>query len=195
MFADKWNRNVKIQWNDRVLMHAVVRCIPKSVHPNHVTVVRMLMTPFVVIFLMHERYSIGVPLFLLAALTDVLDGSLARIRRQVTEWGIVFDPIADKLLIGSVLFVIVLQHINFTLGIALLGLEIAMVFGGWWRKSHGTIEPANIWGKIKMVTEVVGILFLLIALWSGMDLFVDISTGTLALALVVAIVSIFSRML
>lgn len=195
MFADRWNQNVKLQVSDRVLMHTVIRCIPKSVRPNHITVARMLMTPFVVILLMHERYSVGVPLFLLAAFTDALDGSLARIRRQITEWGIVFDPIADKLLIGSVLFVIVLQHINFTLGITLLGVEIAMVIGGWWRKSRGTIEPANVWGKMKMVAEVIGILFLLIALWSGIDLLVDISTGTLALALVVAIVSIFSRML
>ncbi len=195
MFADKWNRGVKLQLSDRVLMHTVVRFIPKSVRPNHITVARMLMTPLVVFFLMHERYSVGVPLFLFAALTDALDGSLARVRRQVTEWGIVFDPIADKLLIGSVLFVIVLQHINFTLGVALLGIEIAMVIGGWWRRSHGKIESANVWGKIKMVTEVIGILFLLVALWSGMDLLVDISIGTLALALVVAIVSIFSRML
>lgn len=195
MFADKWNRNVKLQVSDRLLMHTVVRFIPKSVHPNHITVARMMMTPFVVILLMYEQYSIGVPLFLFAALTDALDGSLARIRRQITEWGIVFDPIADKLLIGSVLFIIVLQHINFTLGIALLSVEVALVIGGWWRKSRGTIQPANVWGKIKMVAEVIGVLLLLVALWSGVELLVDISMGTLALALVVAIMSIFSRML
>lgn len=186
---------MKLQTFDRVLMHTVVRCIPKSVRPNHITVARMLMTPLVVILLVYEKYSVGVPLFLFVAFTDALDGSLARIRRQITEWGIVFDPIADKLFIGSVLFIIVLQHINFAVGIALLGVEIVMVIGGWWYKSRGKIEPANVWGKVKMVAEVTGILFLLIALWSGIDLFVGISTGTLALALVVAIVSIFSRML
>lgn len=194
MFADKWNQDVKLHLNDRILMRTVVRFIPKSVKPNHVTVARMLMTPFVVIFLMYEWYPAGVTLFLIAAFTDALDGSLARIRKQITEWGIVFDPIADKLLIGSVLFVIVLKHINFMLGVALIGIEIAIVFGGWWHKSRGHIEPANVWGKIKMVTEVIGILLLLIALWSGIDLLVDISIGTLVVALVVAIVSVFSRM-
>lgn len=195
MFADRWNRDVKLHMTDRVLMHTVVRYIPKSVRPNHITVARMLMTPLVVVLLAYEQYSVGVPLFLFVAFTDVLDGSLARIRRQITEWGIVFDPIADKLFIGSVLFIIVLQHINFTVGIALLGVEIVMIVGGWWHRSRGKIEPANVWGKIKMGAEVIGILFLLIALWLGIDLLVDISTGTLALALVVAIVSIFSRML
>ncbi|MBI4457378.1 CDP-alcohol phosphatidyltransferase family protein, partial [Candidatus Uhrbacteria bacterium] len=140
-----------------------------------------------------ENYNVGVPLFLFVAMTDALDGSLARIRRQVSEWGIVHDPIADKLLISSVLFVIVLEHINFAIGIALIAVESVMLIGGWYRKVHGTVEPAERWGKLKMATEVVAILILLLALWLRVDLLIDISNGTLALALVFAIVSILVR--
>jgi CDP-diacylglycerol--glycerol-3-phosphate 3-phosphatidyltransferase len=168
--------------------------IPQWVKPNHITVARIFLTPAVIYFLFIENYAVGVPFFLFVALTDALDGSMARVRRQITEWGIMYDPLADKLLIGSVLFVIVLHHINFLLGIALLVVEVGMIIGGWVRKRRGKIEQANVWGKIKMVAEVCGISLLLIALWLNVNLLVDLSTGTLAVALVVAIVSILSRM-
>ncbi|HSD12388.1 MAG TPA: CDP-alcohol phosphatidyltransferase family protein, partial [Patescibacteria group bacterium] len=168
--------------------------VPRFVRPNHLTVLRLMLIPFVLFLLSAERYSVGVPLFVFAALTDWFDGSLARVRRQVTEWGIVYDPLVDKLLIGSVLFVIVLDHINFTLGMALLGVEAFMIAAGWYRnRKTGRVEPANIWGKIKMVSEVCGIMLLLLALWFRVNLLVDLSTGTLGLALTFAIVSILSR--
>jgi CDP-diacylglycerol--glycerol-3-phosphate 3-phosphatidyltransferase len=193
MNPDRWNKGIVLQPTDRLFSRAIAPLIPRSVKPNHITVFRLFLTPIVVLLLMREWYAVGVPLFLFAALTDWFDGSLARVRRQVTAWGVIYDPVVDKLLIGSVLFLIVLEHINFTLGLALLGVEAFLVIVGWVRVTHGAIEPANKWGKIKMVAEVCGIMLLLLALWSGVDLLVDVSHGTLALALVFAIVSIFSR--
>jgi len=194
MFADKWNINVRVLPHDRLLARTLIPLIPKRVRPNHITVARMFLTPFVVLVLLRGWYAVGTPLFLLVAFTDALDGSLARVRRQVTEWGTLYDPIADKLLIGSVLFLIVLRHINFALGIALLVVEAALIVGGWWRRTCGRIEPANVWGKSKMIAEVIGITLLLVAVWSGQHLLVDVSSATLGLALVVAIISIFSKM-
>ncbi|MEK9152116.1 MAG: hypothetical protein AAB692_02005, partial [Patescibacteria group bacterium] len=77
--------------------------------------------------------------------------------------------------------------------VALIAVEAAMLVGGWYRKVHGRIEMAEGWGKLKMLTEVVAVLILLIALWSHVDLLVDISNGTLALALVFAMLSIWVR--
>lgn len=193
MADDRWNAAITLYPSDRLFKAVLEPLIPRRIRPNHFTVLRMLLIPPVLYFLAAERFEIGVPLFLFAALTDWFDGSLARVRRQVTEWGIVYDPFADKLLIGSVLFVIVLEHINYTLGIALLAVEAMMVLAAWYRRRQGTIEPANVWGKIKMVAEVCGITLLLMALWLRMNLLVDLSTGTLALALTFALVSIFSR--
>ena len=150
------------------------------------------MIPSVLFFLSRGNYALGVPLFLFAALTDWFDGSLARCRGQITKWGIIYDPIADKLLVGSVLFIIVLDHINYSLGVALLVVEAVMIGGGWYGSLGGRIEPANKWGKRKMVAEVVGIMLLLLALWFKINLLVDFSAGTLALALVFAIISIFA---
>ncbi|MEY4745016.1 MAG: hypothetical protein RL272_961 [Candidatus Parcubacteria bacterium] len=194
MSDDRWNSDIVLYPSDRLFAATIDPFVPRGVKPNHLTVLRMLLIPFVLYFLSVERYAVGVPLFLFAALTDWFDGSLARVRRQVTEWGIIYDPLVDKLLIGSVLFVIVLDHINFTLGVALLVVEAFMIAAGWYRNmTSGRIEPANIWGKVKMVAEVCGIMLLLMALWLKMNLLVDLSTGTLGLALTFAIVSIFSR--
>ena len=122
-----------------------------------------------------------------------MDGSLARVRRQVSEWGILYDPIADKLLVGSVLFLIVIEHINVWLGYALLGIETVIIIFGWVRLRRGHIAPANIWGKIKMIFEVSGLSLLLLALWLQVNLLIDFSTDALVLALVFAIVSVLTR--
>ncbi|KPJ85892.1 hypothetical protein AMJ57_01410 [Parcubacteria bacterium SG8_24] len=193
MFADKWNRHIVLYPHDKVFRCLLEPLIPRWLKPNHITVSRIFLTPPVLYFLFVEDYRIGVPLFLLVALTDAIDGSLARVRRQITEWGVLYDPLADKLLIGSVLFLIVLRHINFYLGISLLVVEVGLIVGGWIRKRRGRVEPANVWGKIKMLTEVIGITLLLIALWLDISLLVDLSIGTLAVALVVAIVSVLAK--
>lgn len=192
-YPDKWNKNIVLLPHDRLLQHTLIPLVPAWVKPNHVTVARIFLIPAVLFVLNDGKYAWGVPLFLFIALTDAFDGSLARVRRQVTEWGILYDPLADKLFIGSVLFLIVLQHINFYLGMTLLGVEAAIIGIGLYRVRRGLIEPANVWGKIKMVTEVVAILLLLIALWLKIDMLTDISTSTLALALVFAVVSILTR--
>lgn len=183
----------RLYLHDRFFARFIEPMIPASLRPNHVTVFRMLLTPIVLWFLYAENYKIGVPLFLFAALTDAFDGSLARVRNQITPWGIMYDPLADKLLIGSVLFLIVLEHVNLYLGFSLFAVEVVIILGAWLQWRRGKINAANFWGKAKMVAEVVGITFLLVALWFDVNLLVDVSTGTLAVALIVAIVSIFSR--
>lgn len=191
----KWNDHIKLYPTDHVFRVLFLPFIPRWVRPNHLTVLRLILISPVLYYLSVGNYDVGIPLFFFAALTDWFDGSLARNRKQVTEWGIIYDPVVDKLLIGLVLFLIVLDHINFALGVALLAAEAVMIAAGWTRIRKGRIEQANVYGKIKMCTEAAGIMLLLLALYFKMDLFVDLSTGTLALALVFAIISIFSRMI
>ena len=190
----QWNTDIRLLWHDNFFAWTFGRVIPRFVRPNHLTALRMTLTPIVLMLLNAESYSIGVPLFLFAAVTDAFDGSLARTRRQITTWGVIYDPIADKILIGSVLFLIVLQHVNRALGLSLLGVETAIVVGGLYLRSRGQIRPANVWGKVKMVAEVLGILVLLIALWFKVNLLISLSVQILAVALIVAIVSILTRL-
>ena len=195
MYSNKWNSDIQLTVFDRIFARTMEPYLSKKIVPNHITVLRMFLALPVLYLLVSEQYIWGIALFLFAGATDAFDGSLARTRKQITEWGILYDPLADKMLIGSILFVIVLQHINFFLGMALIIVELGLVIGGWWRKKYGVLTPANIWGKMKMFAEVMGVLILLIALALDIELLVNISEGTLAVALVTAIVSIFAKTL
>lgn len=178
---------------DYILGATVLKLIPRRVRPNHVTVLRMLATPFVVWIIAAGNYRWGIPLFLLTAFTDAVDGAMARLRKQVTEWGTIYDPVADKLLIGSLVFVVVLKYIHPFVGIALLVVEAAFIVGGYVSLKRGTLKPANIWGKIKMGLEVTGVTLLLVAIASGLDVILHISIGAFILALAFAIVSLVTH--
>jgi CDP-diacylglycerol--glycerol-3-phosphate 3-phosphatidyltransferase len=178
---------------DYVLKHTILVLIPNWVHPNHITVLRMVLTPFVIGCIVLEQYAIAVPLFLATALTDAVDGAMARLRHQITEWGTIMDPVADKLLIGSAVVVIVFQKVNPLLGALLLFVELVVLIGGAIRLRKGIVRPANYWGKAKMVLECCGVIFLLLASASGVDLFVHISVGTLILAIVFAVMSLVTQ--
>lgn len=165
---------------------------PKAVKPNHLTVFRFLITPLVLWFLYVENWKIGIPLFVFASFTDALDGTMARVRKEVTKWGTFYDPVADKFLIGSVVLLIVVRYVNPLIALSIIVLELLLILGGWYRRRRHLSTQANIWGKIKMILEFVAVMFLLIALAFGVDLFVDISQGTLVLAIIFAIVSLLT---
>jgi len=157
-----------------------------------ITLFRIACTPIMLWFLYSEQLFIGVPFFLFLALTDAIDGSVARIRKQITDWGTFYDPVADKVLIGSVVLVVVAQHVNLIFALLILLVEAILVFGGYLRRFKGHVTSANVFGKTKMFLQVIGVLFLLIAVWSGMDLFIPVSIGTLSLAIVFAVISLFT---
>ncbi|MBI2485297.1 CDP-alcohol phosphatidyltransferase family protein [Candidatus Uhrbacteria bacterium] len=174
------------------LLRVLTDLFPLWLRPNHLTVLRMTLTPLVLWLLAEESYRVGVPLFLFAAFTDALDGTLARTRRQITAWGTFYDPVADKLLISSVVLLIVMQHINILFGLLIIFVELTIVMGGLIRKRQGIAVTANVWGKIKMFLQVVGVMSLLVAVWLGVDLFIPVSVGTLSLAIVFGIISLFT---
>lgn len=178
--------------HDYIMRYTVIPLIPKWITPNIVTVFRILLIPVVMWFLYIENFAVGVPLFLFAAFTDILDGSLARLRKQITDWGTFYDPLADKLLIGMVVMLIVVKHVNVIFGLVIIIIEALIILGGYIRKSRGTLNGSNILGKTKMFFQVLGVTFLLISLWAGMSLFIPISIGTLSLAIVLAVISLFS---
>ena len=180
----------QILFTDRILAKTILRLIPQWVRPNHVTVFRMLATPFVLWFIVAQQYAWGIPIFLLVAFTDAIDGAMARTRDQITEWGKVFDPVADKLLIGSVVVVIVLHHLDFYLGVAILGIEATFIAGAAFYKWKRMDVQANLWGKIKMNLQVLGVLVLLLSLMFDWHALLPFSEATFMLAIVFALVSL-----
>lgn len=181
----------KLVFYDYLLM-PLVKIIPKSVRPNHITVLRIVLTPLVLILLVTENYAVGVPAFFLVGMTDALDGSMARIRKQITDWGTFYDPIADKLLIGSVIVLILVKHVNPVLAFGVVAVELMLIVGGWYQRQRGRVITANVWGKVKMVLEGLAVMMVLIALWGGVDIFLDISEGTLVLVIIFAVISLLT---
>lgn len=179
--------------HDYILKYTILPLIPQSVTPNMVTMLRFFLVAPVAWFIFTQNYTWGIPLFLFAALTDAIDGSLARVRNRITKWGMLYDPLADKLLIGATLLIIVFQNINFYLGILVIIVELVVIAGAIRYKQKGIVKSANVYGKTKMVLQVVGILLLLIALQFNVPLFVHFSTGTFALAVLFAIASIITQ--
>ena len=177
--------------HDRFLAATLLKLVPKEGTPNQLTVLRMMMTPAVIWFLHEERYELAIPLFLLAALTDMLDGSLARTRNQVTRWGIMWDPIADKLLIGSVAVLLLTRHFPLPLTMIILGLEAAFLAGGWYRHLQGIVVAANWWGKSKMLGQTFGVTLYLLHLQTGIEALATASYVTFGVACLLAIVSLF----
>lgn len=126
--------------------------------PNWITLSRLLGLPIVVYCLYDDRLTvrwIGVGVFLVAALTDWLDGYLARKLNQVTDLGKFLDPLVDKLLVLIPLLVAIDLHLVPAVGVCLI-LTRELTIAGW-RVGQTQISGANIWGKLKTISQIVAI--------------------------------------
>jgi CDP-diacylglycerol---glycerol-3-phosphate 3-phosphatidyltransferase len=126
--------------------------------PNWITLSRLLGLPVVVYCLYSTSLKvrwIGVAIFLVAALTDWLDGYLARKLDLVTDLGKFLDPLVDKLLILIPLLVLIDLHLVSAIGVCLI-LTRELTIAGW-RVGQTQISGANIWGKLKTVSQIVAI--------------------------------------
>lgn len=150
--------------HDKVLQQTIINYVPKWVTPNLVTIIRLLCIPFLIFLIVQKNYAASLLVFLFVAITDLLDGALARLRKQTSKFGAVMDPVADKLLIGAVVVVLVFRYMNPAIGFFLILLEVIVIVMGIVWLSMGWFAPANNWGKIKMLLQVIATLLLFIAL-------------------------------
>ena len=97
---------------------------------NRLTILRILMTPAIMILLLYRYMGAAIALFLLAGITDGLDGFVARSRGQRTDLGMVLDPLADKLLLVSAIVVLtILQELPRWLMIIVVSRDIILIGG------------------------------------------------------------------
>jgi CDP-diacylglycerol--glycerol-3-phosphate 3-phosphatidyltransferase len=136
--------------------------------PNALTIARIFLVPVVVAILLatrnpEARTLWGASLFLLAALTDMLDGYLARRRRQVTTLGRLLDPIADKLLISSALIALVWRHTAPAwMVVVIIGREFAVSGLRSIAAHEGFSIDVSRMGKGKMVMQVAAVVGLIL---------------------------------
>ncbi len=137
--------------------------------PNKLTVFRILLVPIMVIipFFNIQGTWLGVPIeywiiniiFIIASITDTLDGKIARANNQVTTFGKFLDPLADKILVLTAMVMLV-EFAKLPAWIPIIVLAREFIVSGYRLVSvqkDGQVIAANIWGKIKTTTQMIAI--------------------------------------
>jgi CDP-diacylglycerol--glycerol-3-phosphate 3-phosphatidyltransferase len=134
--------------------------------PNLLTVSRILLIPvFVMLFVTPTpaRSLAAAVVFVVAAVTDMLDGYLARRRSQITRLGRLLDPIADKLLVLSALILLVqFDRVSALVAILIIAREVAVTGIRAIAATEGMILSAELTGKYKMALQVVAVVLLVL---------------------------------
>lgn len=136
--------------------------------PNKLTIARIIATPLFMAALMIEfpyHYTVALVLFIAASLTDMIDGKMARKYNLVTDFGKFLDPLADKMLTTAAF----LGFIKMGIGWQITWIAFIVLFREFMVSSirlvvvssGGKVIAANIWGKCKTVSQMLGIIFAL----------------------------------
>lgn len=136
--------------------------------PNKLTISRMILTPiFLTVFLVSFKfhYMIALVLFVIASLTDLFDGKIARKNNIVTNFGKFADPLADKMLTTSaILGFIATGYCNIWILFIILFREFAISAMRLVAASDGVVIPANMWGKVKTTIQMVASIVIMLML-------------------------------
>ena len=148
--------------------------------PNKLTIARMIIVPFLVIFLLTgwggeaNRY-ISLTLFVVASVTDWFDGYLARKNNLVTNFGKFMDPLADKLLVCSAMICMIdLKRLSAWFVIIIIAREFIISGFRLIAAENGIVIAANYWGKFKTVSQMIMIILLLADLGGVFDVLAQI---------------------
>lgn len=135
--------------------------------PNALTLIRILLVPVLVVALTVETpggSTIAAIVFALAAVTDGLDGYIARSRQSVTTFGKVMDPVADKLMIAAALISLVsLDRLAGWVAMVIIAREFAVSGLRIAAGQQGVVIPASGLGKVKTMVQVGAVLALIAA--------------------------------
>lgn len=152
---------------------------------------------FLLVFLSGVKYGyfISAAIFALGAITDFIDGNMARKRNIVTNFGKLLDPIADKMLVAAAL--LALMHdgfCNIWFVMLILTRDFAVTSVRMIASSQGVVIPANIWGKVKTVTQMVSLIavMLLAGFNAVLSLGINVSLISNIIMAVVTVITVVS---
>ena len=161
--------------------------------PNKLTVLRVIMVPFFVLFMLTDiggaaNKWIALVIFCVASLTDMLDGKIARARNLVTNLGKFMDPLADKLLVCSAMICLIpMGKLSAWIVIIIIAREFIISGFRLVASDNGIVIAASYWGKFKTVSQMAMII-VLIADFGG--IFDVIGTVLIWVSLILTIVSL-----
>ena len=180
------------KYSDTFLAKTLLPFIPHSISPNQVSWARIASLPFIYFLLSSEQYAWGLALFMLAALTDALDGAMARVRDKITETGKILDAVADRGLIIIVAVMLIPAYFGWWLLIAIGLLE---AFNGLMayrsRRKLGMNPGANWAGKVKMFIQCIAFGMMFVALLSGSLAWIAYAYPLLVVSLLFALMQSF----
>lgn len=161
---------------------------------NKLTMMRIFLVPIFLIFMAVKGIPYGRELatiiFILASLTDKLDGYIARSRNQITNFGKFMDPLADKLLVTAALVSLVeLQIVHSWVAMIIIAREFAVSGLRTVAASEGKVIAASYWGKIKTVIQIVAIISALLNLSYVNPILNTLTTISMAAAVIITIIS------
>ncbi|NLE74313.1 MAG: CDP-alcohol phosphatidyltransferase family protein [Actinobacteria bacterium] len=154
---------------DGLVERALLWAIPDWVTPNQITIARLILCPVAAAFYLTGPIWVAVVVFAVAALLDLVDGALARLRGPITDLGLFLDPLADKLLVGVMLLCVGWSYLVVKIVVVLIVVElVALIAAKITQRRVGLMAKSNAFGKIKMWVQSVGVgLLLLAALFTG----------------------------
>lgn len=162
--------------------------------PNKLTTLRVLMIPFFVIFMLtnlggaYANY-IAVAIFVVASLTDLLDGKIARKYHLVTNFGKFMDPLADKLLVCSALICLVeMERLAAWMVIVIISREFIISGFRLIASDNGVVIAASYWGKFKTTFQMVMIVLLILNLGGVFSVITEVVTWVALILTVVSLV-------
>lgn len=161
--------------------------------PNKLTILRVIMIPFFVLALLYNggenqtlRY-VAAAIFIIASLTDMLDGKIARKYNLVTNFGKFMDPLADKLLVCSALICLVeLKELPAWMVIAIISREFIISGFRLVASDNGVVIAASYWGKFKTTFQMIAVVLLIV----GIPTLSMVTTAVVWIALILTVISL-----
>lgn len=161
--------------------------------PNKLTVLRIIMVPFFVFFMLTDTGGaagkwIALALFIIASLTDMLDGKIARKYNLVTNFGKFMDPLADKLLVCSAMICLIPSgKLDAAIVIIIIAREFIISGFRLVASDNGIVIAASYWGKFKTVFQMAMIIVLIADFGGVFDI---VGTVLIWIAVVLTVVSL-----
>lgn len=154
--------------------------------PNILTAIRLLLIPVIFYFAFNENYIFAVIFLTLSGITDVLDGYIARKFNFITDFGTLFDPLADKLTQMSTLIVLVIQDvIPLWILIIVIIKELLMISGAAFLYDKNTVIGSRWYGKAATVVFYIAILISMLNKQFSLNYTFDMYLYYIALALTI----------
>lgn len=167
--------------------------------PNKLTILRVILIPFFVVFMLFDITGaadkwIALVIFCVASLTDMLDGKIARKYNLVTNFGKFMDPLADKLLVCTALICLTsMNRLNVIVVLVIIAREFIISGFRLVASDNGIVIAASYWGKFKTVSQMALIIVLIMDLGSVWNVVGTVLTWVALILTVVSLIDYIAK--